>query len=154
MIVASLQWHQGQNAIKHLERLQLATSVKDPQILREIQQVIYQSTATNFASKGRPLWRERSESYKRWAMRTYKTFWPPLLRTGTLFRTTLASISRPWKRKENSNILEIWSAWYGQYHQQTSRTRSRKLPRRPYILVQPDEKREIRALIRKSIREA
>lgn len=147
MIKARVQWQNQDDVVKRLERRAAHLSGKETKMFGELQQLVYQSTSINFASSGRPRWKERSPGYRAWAEQKYGTFWPPLLRTGKLFDTTLNSIQRPWQHQGKKHLLNINSMYYGYFHQYGKGQAIRK-----YLNLTAAEKKAGTAIIKKYLK--
>lgn len=153
MIYASTTWTGHDIIKKRLKRLTFKLTGKDPKMLEDIQQVGYQSTATNFESQGRPRWPHRSAQYEAKMLRRYGRLWPILAKTGRLMETVLKSFRGRWKHRGKDHILEIHvppnkkGYYYGRVHQFGF-----GLPERRFVNIQPAEDAKIQRIILRHLR--
>lgn len=120
-----------------IQRIKFSVTGKDPQMLEEIQEEVFRSTAKNFEAEGRPRWKQR---------KTHPGKWPLLAKTGRLLRETLESIKRQWLHRGRDRILQIFSPFYGLFHQY-----GRGQVIRLYIKIQKSEDKKIRNIITRHI---
>lgn len=137
MIIAKVKVNGISEAQRQIERRIFKLTGKDPKMYGDIQQVVYKSTAVNFASQGRPVWQTRKFRYS----------WPILAKTGKLLDTTLKSILRQWQHLGDRHLLNISSIFYGLFHQYGGRQVIRR-----YVSLSPDEKRSITTVIRRALK--
>lgn len=138
MILASVKGADIAGATKRLERIEFRLTGRDPSMFQDIQQIVYQSTAVNFASQGRPHWKARKKPQP----------WPILAKSGKLLRTVLESITRPWKHRGISHHLEVIGPLnekgypYGHKHQY-----GWGIVARPFLKLMADERTKIQRRI-------
>ena len=139
MILARVEWTGVKEAQTRIERRIFSLSGRDSKMYGDIQRVVYQSTAVNFAAQGRPNWAKRKSAYA----------WPILAKTGRLFDSTLSSILRPWEHLNAVHRLNIWCMFYGVFHQYGQGQK-----KRPFVRLMAQERRDIGKILNASLRGA
>ncbi len=101
--------------------------VKHPQAaLKEVSDITRRSIEKNYSSQGRPAWKTR----------TGNQTWPILWETGLKRETEIQSTLAPWKNDGRGHRLDIFSTFYGPFHQFGTST---GLPVRKSVWLQPHE---------------
>jgi phage gpG-like protein len=140
MITARVETRGVEEAKDRIEKRIFRLTGQDPAMFGEIQKAVYVSTATNFASQGRPRWTGRSPSYEE------KATWPILAKTGKLLDSVLNSIQRPWEHRGKSHFLNIYSVFYGLFHEYGKGQKVRR-----FVSMIGTEKKAIAAIIKRHI---
>jgi phage gpG-like protein len=140
MLLARVETRGIEEAKKRIEKRIFKLSGKDPKVYGDIQQIVYQSTATNFGSQGRPSWPVRSPAYEE------KATWPILAKTGKLLNSVLRSIQNPWKHQGKRHLLNIYSIFYGFFHEYGKRQKIRR-----FVSLLGQEKRQITAVLKRAL---
>lgn len=124
-----------------IEKRIFALTGKDPAMLGEIQKAVASSTAANFVAQGRPRWAKRSPAYEK------KATWSILRKTGKLLDSVLDSIQRPWDHQGKSHFLNIYSVFYGFFHEYG---KSQKIRR--FVSLTITERKHIPTIVKRYMR--
>jgi phage gpG-like protein len=141
MITARVETRGVNEAKDRLEKRVLKLTGQDPAMFGETQRSVYESTSINFASQGRPQWAERSPAYEE------KATWPILAKTGKLLDSVLKSIQKPWEHRGRSHFLNIFSIFYGLFHEYGKGQKVRR-----FVSLIGAEKKAITAILKRHLR--
>ena len=108
------------------------------------------STQLNFLAHGRPnIWEPRAPLTLKLMARSHRPPWPPLVKTGTM-RSEVLRAWEGWKHELPKHILEIRAVVpYAPVHQYGAEIEGVVIPKRTYVILQPEEIQQCRDTIRK-----
>ena len=109
---------------RHLEEIQDELHGERGTLYHDIGEIVDDSIIANFASGGRPAWKERTKEYP----------WPILNKTGAMGGKALEN-TQNWDHGARVHHLEIKSTEYAKYHQ----FGTSKMPMRKFVMLVSSE---------------